>query len=405
MTILIIGLGILVFLLGVWLVKTFSDKINFFARGVDNKFSMQELSVLWKLSKIVGLEEPESLFISSAALEKCITHLIESSRRNGTEGSEETQSFLSKLYKFRTKVDIQSDRKRGLDSSRALDNGQKLRIVLKGSGIFASKILNNAREIIIPVPVQDGKVKIKGKDWEGKEISVYLWRKGDAGYVFDTKVLHAGIFLGQNVLYLAHSDDLFRSQKRKSVRSECHIPAQLYIIRERVTDFSKVETSPGYKCLIEDISSDGALIRTGGKGINNIQIKLQFELEDNLIVMYGLVRSVEFNSTNNQSRLHIEAMHIETSMRNLILAYVYKTMPDDQKTAAEAFDQLEDEEKSEAKEAQAQLQSQAQSGANAENVTKETQNTYSIKIPNTIIDADALSDIDEGGGTKNGDET
>ncbi|MBR5096134.1 MAG: PilZ domain-containing protein, partial [Treponema sp.] len=251
-------------LLAVWLLKTFSTKINFFATGLDQKFTLGEISILWKLAKIVDLEEPESLFVSTAALTRCISNLIETSKREGTDTSLETQNFLAKLYKFRTKIELASENKRGLESSKALSNGQKLRLILKGSGVFASRILNNSRDLIITIPIQDGRIKIPPEDWKDKEISVYLWRKGDAGYVFDTKVLASGIFLGQNVLYLAHSNNLFRAQKRKSIRTECHIPAQLYIIKETVTEFEQVETAPGFKCFLEDISSDGALIRVGG---------------------------------------------------------------------------------------------------------------------------------------------
>ena len=291
MSILIVSLGLLVLLLAVWLLKTFSTKINFFATGLDQKFTLGEISILWKLAKIVDLEEPETLFVSTASLTRCITNLIETSKRDGTDSSLETQNFLAKLYKFRTKIELASENRRGLESSKALSNGQKLRLILKGSGVFASRILNNSRDLIITIPIQDGRIKIPPEDWKDKEISVYLWRKGDAGYVFDTKVLAAGIFLGQNVLYVAHSNNLFRAQKRKSIRTECHIPAQLYIIKEAVTEFAQVETAPGFKCFLEDISSDGALIRVGGKGVNNIQVKLQFEIDDTLILMYCLSKA------------------------------------------------------------------------------------------------------------------
>ncbi|MBR5964947.1 MAG: PilZ domain-containing protein [Treponema sp.] len=388
MSILIVSLGLLVLLLAVWLLKTFSTKINFFATGLDQKFTLGEISILWKLAKIVDLEEPETLFVSTASLTRCITNLIETSKRDGTDSSLETQNFLAKLYKFRTKIELASENRRGLESSKALSNGQKLRLILKGSGVFASRILNNSRDLIITIPIQDGRIKIPPEDWKDKEISVYLWRKGDAGYVFDTKVLAAGIFLGQNVLYVAHSNNLFRAQKRKSIRTECHIPAQLYIIKEAVTEFAQVETAPGFKCFLEDISSDGALIRVGGKGVNNIQVKLQFEIDDTLILMYCLVRSVEYNSANNQSRLHLECLHIEPSMRNAILSFVYKVLPEDQKNAEVALSQLEDEQKADDKKA-AEEAGQA-APAEEKPVTETEENSYSIEIP-TAIDPEFLS--------------
>lgn len=385
MTILIILAGILVLLSAIWLLKVFSSKINFYATGLDHKFNFNEISILWKLAKVVELEEPEALFVSTNSLNRCITNLIETSRREGTEGSDATQEFLSKLYKFRTKIELASENKRGLETSRALSNGQKLRLILKGNGIFASKILNNSRDLVITIPIQDGRIKIPPEDWKDKEVSVYLWRKGDAGYVFDTKVLAYGVFWGQNVLYLAHSDKLFRAQKRKSIRTECHIPAHLYIVKEAITDYSQVETTPGFKCIVEDISSDGAMVRIGGKGVNNIQIKLQFELENMLILMHGLVRSVEYNQPNNQSRLHVECLHIEPSMRNIILSFVYKVLPEDQKNAEEALTQLEDEEREEAKN-----ESPAQEPVAAEPLPDEPpEESISIDIP-TVIDPEFI---------------
>ena len=394
MSVIIVALGVLVLLLAIWLLKTFSTKINFFTAGLDQKFTLGEISILWKLAKIVDLEEPETLFVSTNALSRCISNLIESSKRDGTENQLETQNFLAKLYKFRTKIELASENKRGLESSRALSNGQKLRLILKGSGVFASRILNNSRDLIITIPIQDGRIKIPPEDWKDKQISVYLWRKGDAGYVFDTKVLAAGIFLGQNVLYVAHSNNLFRAQKRKSIRTECHIPAQLYIIKEAVTEFSQVETAPGFKCFLEDISSDGALIRVGGKGVNNIQVKLQFEIDDMLILMYCLVRSVEYNASSNQSRLHLECLHIEPAMRNAILSFVYKVLPEEQKNAEVALAQLEDEQKADdKKEAEtnpAPGGSENESGSDEiKPVTESLEKSYSIEIP-TAIDPEFL---------------
>ncbi len=405
MSIIIVALGVLVLLLAIWLLKTFSTKINFFAAGLDQKFSLGEISILWKLAKIVELEEPESLFVSTHALTRCITNLIETSKREGTENALETQNFLAKLYKFRTKIELASENKRGLESSKALSNGQKLRLILKGSGVFASRILNNSRDLIITIPIQDGRIKIPPEDWKDKEISVYLWRKGDAGYVFDTKVLASGIFLGQNVLYLAHSNNLFRAQKRKSIRTQCHIPAHLYIIKEAVTEFAQVETAPGFKCFLEDISSDGALIRVGGKGVNNIQVKLQFEIDDTLILMYCLVRSVEYNAANNQSRLHLECLHIEPAMRNAILSFVYKVLPEDQKNAEVALTQLEDEQKAEDKKAAEEAGTNAPEES-SNPVTESPENSYTIEIPTAIdpefLNKDSLSSSDSPAGENGG---
>ncbi|MBD5440006.1 MAG: PilZ domain-containing protein [Treponema sp.] len=341
---LIVVAGVIVLVLGVWFFKSSSNMLNFFATGLDNKFSLSEIAMLWKLAKSTGIDEPLSLYVSDKAISKCVAMIVENAKKNHTENEPKVQQFLSKLYKFRTKVELSADNRRGLKSTRQLDSKQKLRIILKGSGIFSSMIVNNASEIAIMVPVQNGRIAIPANEWIGKDINIYLWRKGDAAYVFDTRVLRSGVFLGRQVLFLRQSEEITRMQKRRSIRTECNINAQFYLIKETVTDFLRIETAPGYKCLIEDISSDGALIRVGGKGVPNVQMKLQFELDETLVVMYGTVRSVEFNQASNQSRLHIECTHIEPNMRNAILTFVYKVIPEEQKNAELAINELRNEE-------------------------------------------------------------
>ena len=61
--------------------------------------------------------------------------------------------------------------------------------------------------------------------------------------------------------------------------------------------------------------------------------------------MVGVVRTVEFNEEQNQSLLHFECTHIETSMRNEVLKFVYNMMPQNEKEVLEALEQTEDDEK------------------------------------------------------------
>ena len=156
-----------------------------------------------------------------------------------------------------------------------------------------------------------------------------------------------GLFLGKPSLYLRHTEKLLRTQKRQSVRTQCKIYASLFIIKDRVIDYNEVETKPGYRCLIEDISESGAMVRIGGKGVPNIQMKLQFNIEGKLIIMFGIVRTVEYNKTINQSRLHFECVHIEPSMKNEILSFVYNILPENEKEIFDAISLTTEDEKNE----------------------------------------------------------
>ncbi|MFA6855581.1 MAG: PilZ domain-containing protein [Treponema sp.] len=320
------------------LCRIYHDKIKFFLTGFDSKFTFSEISLLWKTAIICNIAQPLSLYWSLASLTRCISQIKTDADRNiGKMTFSYSQRLLTKLYSYRTKIEKEADKKKGLESTHSLDKDQRLRIILPGKGVFFSRIVNNARELTISVPTQKGMIPVEGNDWIGKTINVYLWRKGDARYVFDTIVLGEGLFLGKPSLYLRHTDKLLRTQKRNSVRVKCRIYASLFIIKDRVINYNAVETKAGYRCLIEDISESGAMVRIGGKGVPNIQIKLQFTLEDKLIVMFGVVRTIEYNETINQSRLHFECIHIEPQMKNEVLSFVYNIMPQEQKEIYDAI--------------------------------------------------------------------
>ena len=337
---LVLGITAGVLFIVIRLLFVFADKIKFYSIGMDEGFSFSEISMFWKLGKKAGVEEPLALYVSFPTLNKAITQYINDAKEKGTENSAEVQNFLSKLYKYRTKINIEHENKRGLDSTRFLTKGQRLRIILPGHGVFVSEIMNNARHIAIRFPVQEKKVNVKLDDWINKAISVYLWRKGDAGYVFDTVVTEAGMYNGTPVLYLVQTNKLLRTQKRKSVRATCTISAMLYFMEDDIMDFAE-ETIPGYKCLLEDISEDGALIRVGGLGRNNVKIKIQFTLDEKKIIMYGIVRAVEYNKTHNQSRLHFECVNVTDDMRNTILSFVYNILPQEAKDVLVALAETE----------------------------------------------------------------
>lgn len=317
---------------------TFKTRINFFITGLDSGFSIPDLSILWQAAELCNLEQPTALFYSLPALTKCMTQI---SNQSSAEGGQKNQLLMSKLFDYRTKIQNEADDKKGLSSTRYLDKGQQLRIILPGKGVFSSEIVNNGNQLVINVPKQKNLIPYSAEDWVGKVISVYLWRKGDARYVFDTTVTQAGLFLGKSSLFLNHSSNLVRTQKRKSVRVKCEIYGMLYIIKKESIDINAIETQNGFRCLIEDISESGALIRIGGKGVQNVKIKLQYNINNKLILMVGVIRTVEYNQEKNQSLLHFECTHIETSMRNEVLKFVYNMLPENEKEVLEALEQTD----------------------------------------------------------------
>ena len=321
---------------------TFKPRINFFITGLDSGFSFSEISLLWNAAELCNLDQPTSLFFSMASLTKCMTQV---SNMTSADNSQKNQLLMSKLFNYRTKIQNEADDKKGMTTTHSLDKGQTLRIIWPGKGVFTSEIVGNGNQIVINVPRQKNLIPYSADEWVGKVISIYLWRKGDARYVFDTTVTQAGLYLGKSALFIKHSANLTRTQKRKAVRLKCQIYGMLYIIKKDTVEVNAIETQNGYRCLIEDISESGALIRIGGKGAQNVKIKLQFNIQNKLILMVGVVRTVEFNQEQNQSLLHFECTHIETSMRNEVLKFVYNMMPESEKEVLEALQQTETDEK------------------------------------------------------------
>lgn len=327
------------------LVQIYRPRFQFFVSGLDAGFSYGEISLLWKTAQLCALDQPSSLFWSAASLARCISRIKYGAQADGSANSAKVQNILSKLYAYRTKIEKDADKRRGLASTRSLGAGQPLRIILPGKGVFASEAVNSGRELAIRLPTRRNGGPVPGRDWVGRTISVYFWRTGDARYVFDTPVLREGMFLGKPALYLRHTDRLLRTQKRNAIRAKCEISAALYILREKQIDFNRVETKPGLRCLIEDISESGALIRIGGKGVSGVRIQIQFQLKGRLVIMFGIVRHVDYNAARNQSRLHFECVHVDPGMRNEILSYVYNILPQNEKDVYAVMTMMDREEK------------------------------------------------------------
>lgn len=314
------------------------EYIRFFITGLDSGFKPSQIIFLGNIGQSSGLEDISTLFWSLTALDRCTAEIIRRSRQIGTENNPASQNLLSRLYTYRTKIELdQSKKKRGLVTTRDILVGQRIRILLRGVGVFSSKVmLNTSRNLILDFPTGT-KTTVSSIDWRNCTVGIYFWRHDDAGYVFDTQVVSDPYALGKAMLHVAHSTNLVRSQKRKSIRVKCSIYAQLYLVKPGEPMDNALEPEPGMKCLVEDLSEDGAMIIIGGKAVKNMQIKLQFLVHDVLIVMSGYIRAVDHNSGTNQSRIHFESGELNPRMKNAILSFVYNVLPEEEREELDAI--------------------------------------------------------------------
>jgi c-di-GMP-binding flagellar brake protein YcgR len=303
--------------------------LQFYAKGKDAGFSFKEIELLRRLAIRVNLEDPSSLFRSQNQLDMCIRSMVRNMHVSGEAGDEDAQDFLSKLYDYRKKIEMEKPKvKNGISDSRQVSEGQALRVLVSGSGVYKSQIVKNTNQYLtISRPSSN---KLPGTfTWTGLKISVYFWREDDAGYVFDSEVLDEVYSKGLASLKISHAESLFRTQKRKSVRVKLHKSAFLYPLSGE-EEVNKLEVNPGLKCFLEDLSDTGCAVTIGGKAAAGLRVKMQFALNNTPIVMGGTVKNVEFKEDANRSLLHVEADPLPIEIRNQILGEVFGMLPEDE---------------------------------------------------------------------------
>jgi c-di-GMP-binding flagellar brake protein YcgR len=238
------------------------------------------------------------------------------------------QDFLSKLYDYRKKIEIDKSSKiNSIANSRNISEGQTLRVLVTGSGVYRSKVLKNTGDYMTISRPENKKIS-STTPWIGTKISVYFWRENDAGYVFDSEVLDEVYSLGFPALKITQGASLFRTQKRKSIRTKLHKAAFLYLVPSHELPH-KIEIDPGLKCFLEDISDTGYAVTVGGRADPGLRVKVQFALSNAAVCITGTVRSTEFKEDTNRSTLHIEAEPLPIETRNHILGEVFGMLPEE----------------------------------------------------------------------------
>jgi len=300
--------------------------IQFYTRGRESGFALNEINLLRKVAIESNIQNPVSLFWSVKQLDRCLRSMILKFRSSANHGI--SQEMISKLFDFRKKIEFEQPKyKIGITTSRKITVRQVIKITLPGVGNYVSNVVENLRKYFaISYPV--GPQLPMGVSWSGQKINIYFWRPDDAGYVFETKILNDFTDSKVPILHVAHSDSLVRSQKRGSVRADVNKNAYLYSIKSGEGANEIVEKTHGIKCMVLDISEDGAAILIGGKARAGLSVKIQTKLSGEDVVMCGVVRGVNFNQNKNQSVLHIKSIPLSFNMKNKVLGFVYGLFPD-----------------------------------------------------------------------------
>lgn len=307
--------------------------IKFYSKGKDAGFAFSEIHLLRKVAVTNKLKKPTALFWSVDLLDKCIRDIVTRYKANNKEGDPEAQGFLGKLYEFRKKVEFSKPKyTQGLKSTREIDPHQKIKLTSPEVGTCYSQVVENLRKHLA-ISYPKGPQMPENYSWKDKPVNVYFWRNNDAGYYFETKVQGDFIKDQYSILHLNHSENVIRSQKRKSVRANVSVPANLYKLPRIEGANERVEKRPGLRCRLQDVSEDGASFIIGGRAKVGMPVKLQFALSDRPLILCGVVKGVSYNSKKGQSTLHLQAVPPSAPMRNQILSYVYNIFDEQEQMA------------------------------------------------------------------------
>jgi len=86
--------------------------LQFIISGLDLGFNPGEIMFLWKIARTTKLEDPTALFWSLPVLDQCTAEIVQRARQTGTDNEESTQHLLSRIYAYRTRMELEHSKKK-----------------------------------------------------------------------------------------------------------------------------------------------------------------------------------------------------------------------------------------------------------------------------------------------------
>lgn len=305
--------------------KQISDYVRFFIEGKDLGFSFSDLALLWRVGAYTGLENKTRLFWYVPALDECIKFISKQVENlSETKAGNKLQNLLTKLYDYRTKVELKEIQKRGaMDSTRQIKRGQICTISVSGEPAVYGKLKANTYDFLIFALFEDSAKRAEKISWNEKLVKIDFWRQDGAGYIFSAKSIDAKRLNDHIELRIKHSADITQTQKRKSVRVECEFDAYVCPLKTD-EEYNSKPIIGGIPCTVKDISEDGAMFTVKGKALKNTKMKLQFKINNAFIIMCGKIVRFSYDAAHDISKVNLECEFLEQKMKNTILSFVYK---------------------------------------------------------------------------------
>ncbi len=299
---------------------------EFYSRGRKEGFRFKEIGFLRQITIQNKLEKPQSIFWSTKQLDKCLKPAISKINSDVNLPPDYKQSMMSKLLDLRTKSEFNLPKyKKRVRETTTIQPQQK--IVIRDSiyGTFVSWVVEVTRKNLV-VTMPSGKKEISALNWKSRSLSVYFWRRDDAGYLFETKVLDQISSEEYPLLYLSHTSNLQRLQKRKNIRVKTRLRVKFKPIVFSLTtgDNRAVISQRIHTGNIIDLSAAGCCMLAGRMLKKNDRVKLEFNLtRSKKIIALGVILDISKTGDDKVRKHHIMFIKIGPASKNNILLYVF----------------------------------------------------------------------------------
>lgn len=296
----------------------------------------QEIAFLARLFATVKPPNPDAFFSSRRIRQQIIDSYTEAVRKN-SESAKKQEECIALAMRIRRKVEIRADRlHKYVENTYNLQPGTALRLVVPDYGYFQSKVISvEPGFILASFPEGENAHQIH---WKGRELAVYFWQAGDAGYSFATKIMDVVRERELSALFIEHSSKLERSQMRHFLRMEADLPVELVPLVVSATALNEqgrvqsdgiaVQKEHPFQGTLTNLSANGAAVELPGILPGADFVHLVFSLPEDggrKVNATGRLIGVRDSRTSRKTfRYSIQFVEIDTAARNAIEQYVYK---------------------------------------------------------------------------------
>jgi len=293
--------------------------VDFIAKGKEAGLTAKEIKMLKKTADILKLEKPLILLGSINNIDDAILKL-NSKLQDCDYHDLEIIDLLEDLHNYRRNIELEKLDKRGvISSSREMSVSQEVKITVGSMEIPIVGVVSDITQNFITIDLKNETGVRPGVNWNGP-INIYFWRRDDAGYYFESKVIETPGILKWNV---SHSSNLIRSQKRSDLRVDYETNCYIYKLEDITKRNYNFQGFTGTFAQLKNISEGGAAFLVNGKVQPGLPLKMEFKLDNKNIVLCGLVKDSSYNQSNNISYVRVKVVDPPFEMLSILRPFLF----------------------------------------------------------------------------------